>query len=96
MYFKNYDFFANEVRVQAERDNIINWSSLSWGKGVAFKKFSYKINDINMGEHFQQLAKVLIYRECFPNVHKSLIYLTTIKLMEYSYMELNVDLHIVN
>ncbi|ENH8267157.1 hypothetical protein ABWS42_004921, partial [Salmonella enterica subsp. enterica serovar Bredeney] len=41
-------------------------------------------------------AKVLIYRECFPNVHKSLIYLTTIKLMEYSYMELNVDLHIVN
>lgn len=32
----------------------------------------------------------------FPNVHKSLIYLTTIKLMEYSYMELNVDLHIVN
>jgi hypothetical protein len=32
MYFKNYDFFANEVRVQAERDNIINWSSLSWGK----------------------------------------------------------------
>lgn len=29
-------------------------------------------------------------------MHKSLIYLTTIKLMEYSYMELNVDLHIVN
>jgi hypothetical protein len=41
MYFKNYDFFANEVRVQAERDNIINWSSLSvGGKEWLYKKFS--------------------------------------------------------
>lgn len=32
MYFKNYDFFANEVRVQAERDNIINGVAYHGGK----------------------------------------------------------------
>lgn len=92
-----FERFSDEVKMQADKEGVLNWLSLSWGKGVAFKQIAIqKDNKANMTSHFQFLAKVLIYRECFPNIHKSLVYLSTIKVMEYSFKVLNVEPHVVN
>ncbi|EFI6287180.1 hypothetical protein GVS67_24090, partial [Escherichia coli] len=95
-YYKNYEVLANEVKTQAKKENIINWDDLSWGKGVSFKNNNHIKRYNEMGEHFQQLSKVIIYRECFPNVGKSLLYLATIKIMEYSFINMKIEPHIVN
>ncbi|EOT1188332.1 hypothetical protein ACNKB3_000745 [Escherichia coli] len=95
-YYKNYEVLANEVKTQAKKENIINWDDLSWGRGVSFKNNNHIKRYNEMGEHFQQLSKVIIYRECFPNVGKSLLYLATIKIMEYSFVNMKIEPHIVN
>ncbi|EIQ9164152.1 hypothetical protein LV650_005080, partial [Escherichia coli] len=83
-HYNNYDVLANEVKIQAKKENIINWDDLSWGRGVSFKNNNHIKKDKDMGAHFQQLSKVIIYRECFPNLSKSLLYLAVIKIMESS------------
>ncbi|HHP1358788.1 hypothetical protein ABKV33_13285 [Enterobacter ludwigii] len=95
-HYNNYDVLANEVKIQAKKENIINWDDLSWGRGVSFKNNNHIKKDKNMGAHFQQLSKVIIYRECFPNLSKSLLYLAVMKIMESSFFTLNVEPHIVN
>lgn len=92
-----FDRFANEVKIQVANDGKVNWFDLSWGKGVAFKQITlYEGRKCNMTTHFQELTKSLIYLECFPNVYKSLIYLSTIKVMEYSFKMLDIEPHVVN
>lgn len=92
-----FDSFANKVKIQVEKDGRVKWFDLSWGKGVAFKQIAhYEGRKCKMTNHFQELAKSLIYLECFPNVHKSQIYLSVIKVMEYSFKILNIEPHVVN
>ncbi|EOI6389416.1 hypothetical protein ACS765_10895 [Yersinia enterocolitica] len=92
-----FEIFSKGVKKQVDEDGVINWFDLSWGRGVAFKQLNlHEGSKVNMTNHFQELAKSLIYRECFPNIHKTLIYLSTIKIMEYSFEILKVAPHIVN
>ncbi|HCD5088852.1 TPA: hypothetical protein NBS98_005091, partial [Escherichia coli] len=52
-HYNNYDVLANEVRIQAKKENIINWDDLSWGRGVSFKNNNHIKKDKDMGAHFQ-------------------------------------------
>ncbi|MEL7629673.1 hypothetical protein AAGW04_11825, partial [Pectobacterium aroidearum] len=77
----------------------LDWDAASWGNNVYFGKhrlIKEKKSSSLMCRELRDLAKAMIYFECYPDINKSNKYLLVFKLMEVSFDLLKINPNILS
>lgn len=99
IFNNNYKKFIDFNKKSCVEFNVLDWNATSWGNGIYFGKHRMLIRDNKktiMCNEICNLAKAMIFFECYPNINKSYKYLLVFKLMEVSFTMLKLKPSVLN